>query len=671
MGLLPDPPPEKKRNGAGGPIIATYPYHDENGALLFEVVRFDATDPDDRFRQRRPDGAGGWIWDTKGVRTNILYRLPALIEAVKAGQRILVTEGERDSNTAVALGYASTTMPGGIGKWRSEYDESFRGADVVVVSDNDPQSKDPKTGSPQVHPNGAPIMPGQEHAANVARHMRKVAAHVRVITPTRHKDLTAWREGGGTRAALDALIDSTPDLIEPPLDAPTDTDDGAGLEDAVALRFAAQYEPDYRYVAQTGRWMLWAGTHWLAENTLRAFDAARALCRDAGDADAKVVSAVEKLARADRRIAATVEQWDADYFALCTPGGMVDLRTGEMRPARREDYATKQTAVAAAPRIEDGGKPPDLWLSFLDRVFNKNDDLIAFVQRLLGYCLTGDSSEHIFALLFGTGRNGKGVFCRTAINILGDYANTSPIEMFLESKQDRHPTELARLHKVRLTVAQETPKGRAWDEAKIKNMTGGDPLPARFMRQDFFDFCPTHKLIIAGNYKPKLRMVDEAIRARLRLVPFIVTIPKEERDPKFTEKLKPEYPAILRWMIDGCIDWQANGLADPDAVREASNDYFHSQDSVAHWIDDRTERRTLAFTLTADLFADWESWCAERDVDEVGTKTAFTKALQERGLTYKKGEKGGGFKELVLKLKPRRGSMSRSSQAPEEPEIEF
>ncbi len=185
------------------------------------------------------------------------------------------------------------------------------------------------------------------------------------------------------------------------------------------------------------------------------------------------------------------------------------------------------------------------------------------------------------------------MFCRTAINILGDYANTSPIEMFLESKQDRHPTELARLHKVRLTVAQETPKGRAWDEAKIKNMTGGDPLPARFMRQDFFDFWPTHKLIIAGNHKPKLRMVDEAIRARLRLVPFIVTIPKEERDPKFTEKLKPEYPAILRWMIDGCIDWQANGLGDPDAVREASNDYFHSQE-LGRALDRRPNRAAHA-----------------------------------------------------------------------------
>src|SRR5262249_14282766 len=132
--------------------------------------------------------------------------------------------------------------------------------------------------------------------------------------------------------------------------------------------------------------------------------AARKLCRDGGDADAKIVAAVERLARSDRRLAATVEQWDANHWLLATPGGTVDLRTGEMQPARREDYCTKQTPVAPAPRIADGGASPDLWLKFLDRVFNKNDDLIAFVQRLAGYCLTGDIREHVFPFLWGSGR---------------------------------------------------------------------------------------------------------------------------------------------------------------------------------------------------------------------------------------------------------------------------
>jgi putative DNA primase/helicase len=589
MGLVPYPPPEKKPNGGGQPS-ATYPYHDESGALLFEVVRFDAADPNNRFRQRRPDGNGGWIWNLKGVRSHVLYRLPGLIAAVKAGQRVLLCEGERDANTAAALGFVATTMPGGVNKWRSEYDELFLRGDVVVVSDHDEQGKDPKTGAPQFHPNGQPVLPGQDHGARVIKHMLKVAKHVRsIIFP--QKDLTAWREAGGTRAALEALIGAAPDLAKQPegdKDGPSPQEErGAGFEDAVALQFAAVHELDYRYVAQTGKWIIWRETRWQAENTLKAFDAARALCRDGGDADAKVVAAVERLARADRRIAATVEQWDADPHILCTPDGVVDLRTGETRPPKRDDYCTKQTAVAPAP---PGSARPGLWLAFLDRVSNQRGELVAFMQRFLGYSLTGDISEHVFAFLFGTGRNGKGVFCRTAISVLGDYAITSPVEMFLYSKHDRHPTELARLHKVRLTVAQETPRGRGWDEAKIKNMTGGDPITARFMRQDFFDFDPTHKLIIAGNHKPRLRLVDEAIRSRLLLIPFTVTIPEADRDPQLTEKLRPEYPAILRWMIDGCLEWRKLGLGAPPAVREASDDYFHEQDVIAHWLDDCTER---------------------------------------------------------------------------------
>jgi hypothetical protein len=277
MGIVPDEPPKAngKGKGQGGPILATYPYHDESGQLLFEVVRFATSDPNERFRQRRPDGAGGWIWNVKGVRSHVLYRLPQLIEAAKAGQRLLICEGERDVLTAVSLGFAATTMPGGVGKWRSEYNRFFESADVVIVSDNDPQAKDPKTGAPRFHPGGAPILPGQDHAASVARHLRKAAAHVRVITPGDEKDLTAWREAGGTKAAFETLIASAPDLIKArpePEPEPAPDADGAGLEDAVALQFAAQHGQDYRYVALTGKWMIWRGTRWQAETTLSAFD---------------------------------------------------------------------------------------------------------------------------------------------------------------------------------------------------------------------------------------------------------------------------------------------------------------------------------------------------------------------------------------------------------------
>jgi putative DNA primase/helicase len=215
MGLVPDPPPAKGNgkgnggNGQGGPIVAAYDYRDEAGELLFQVVRL--ADPENRFRQRRSDGAGAWVWDLKGVRSHVLFRLPELIAAAKAGERILVTEGERDALTAVALGFQATTMPGGVGKCRPDYDQYFAGADVVVVSDNDPQAKDPKAGALRFHPNGAPVLPGQDHAAAVARRLRKVAAHVRVIMFDQAKDLSAWVEAGGTRAQLEAIIAAAPE----------------------------------------------------------------------------------------------------------------------------------------------------------------------------------------------------------------------------------------------------------------------------------------------------------------------------------------------------------------------------------------------------------------------------------------------------------------------------
>ena len=222
MDLIPDPAPAP--NGrTKWPILATYPYTDENNVLLFEVVRFDTTDREQRFRQRRPDGKGGWIWGLKGVR-RVLFRLPELIAAMKAGAHIIVPEGEKDVLTAVKLGYAATTMCGGVGKWRKEYTAFFAGADVVIISDNDPQAKDPQTGLPAFHPDGRPKLPGQDHAASVARRLSRVAASVRVVMFPQ-KDLSDWVAAGGTREQLDELIAQAPEQSKPTGKGPTDEEE--------------------------------------------------------------------------------------------------------------------------------------------------------------------------------------------------------------------------------------------------------------------------------------------------------------------------------------------------------------------------------------------------------------------------------------------------------------
>jgi putative DNA primase/helicase len=322
----------------------------------------------------------------------------------------------------------------------------------------------------------------------------------------------------------------------------------------------------------------------------------------------------------------------------------IELATGIDRPPNRLDYCTKVAAVSPAP----AGTPCPIWTGFLERVTGGDADLIAFLKRFLGYCLTGFVHEHVLVFLFGTGGNGKGVFMSTVAGVFGDYAITAPMEMFLASNVDRHPTEIARLKGARLVVAQETQKGRRWDEAKIKNLTGGDPLTGRFMRGDFFDFKPTHKLMIAGNHKPSLRGVDEAIRRRFLLVPFTVTIPLAERDHLLPEKLKAEWPAILRWMVDGCLEWQRHGLTPPKIVRDATDEYLADQDMLAQWLDDCTKVDPLAFVATRALFTSWKSWCDARNQSS-GTETAFADMLKECGLEHKKMTKARGFKGLALR----------------------
>jgi putative DNA primase/helicase len=323
----------------------------------------------------------------------------------------------------------------------------------------------------------------------------------------------------------------------------------------------------------------------------------------------------------------------------------IELLTGIDRPADPLDYITKE----AGTWLADPGTPCPLWMNFLNRVTNNNDALIGFLQRFLGYCMTGYVHEHVLVFLYGTGANGKTVFVETVAGVFGDYCIPAPMEMFLTAKFDRHPTEIARLQGVRLVTAQETPKDRFWDEAKIKNFTGGGTLTARFMRGNFFNFKPTFKLLIAGNYKPSLREVDEAIRRRILLVPFTVCIPVKERDPKLFEKLKPEWPAILRWMLDGCLEWQRVGLVVPTVVRDATDAYLSEQDNLAQWAEVAVVSRPGNFILTDVLFASWKRYCEKLNLSP-GQKNAFSDALADH-LHYERDRRdyGRGFKDITLK----------------------
>lgn len=423
-------------------------------------------------------------------------------------------------------------------------------------------------------------------------------------------------------------------------------------DDSLAKAFTEQYAPTFRYVANWGRWLQWDGARWSHDNTLRAQHTVRLVLRDQANeilrraaefgsktrglatavSSARTLGAVERLARADPKHSAAPEQFDADEWVLNTPAGIVDLRTGALRPATMSDFCTKVTRVAP------GGDCPT-WRQFLADVTDGDVDMQAYLQRVAGYALTGSTREHALFFFYGTGRNGKGTFLNTLEWIVGDYSRVASMDVFTEAKNERHPTELAALMGARMVTSQETDEGKRWAEARIKAMTGSDPITARFMRQDEFTYTPQFKLMISGNHRPGLRNIDEAMKARLHLIPFTITVPPEKRDPALPEKLRAEAGGILQWMIEGCQDWVKNRLQPPDAVRQATDEYFASQDVVQQWIDEECLVDPTVSELQKDLYRNFSNYANANNEYPLPRKR-WKAALEKKGI--QEGRASGG-----------------------------
>lgn len=371
--------------------------------------------------------------------------------------------------------------------------------------------------------------------------------------------------------------------------------------------------------------------------TGRAFNYCREMVRLATDRldpkerkryrSATFASGVEKMVQNDPSHAARQADWDSDPWMLGCPSGMVDLRKGKFGGSNPEKRITRQTAVAPA---EVSHCP--LWLGFLDQATGGDQDVVEFLRRWCGYCLTGTTSEHALIFLYGPGGNGKSVFLNTVAGIMGDYAVTASMDTFTASKSDRHPTDLAMLRGARLVSASETEEGRPWAESRIKQMTGGDPVTARFMRQDFFTYQPQFKLMIVGNHQPFLHNVDDAARRRFNIIPFMRKPDAPDRD--LENKLKDEWPAILRWMIEGCVSWSKHGLKRPKSVVDATAAYFNDQDFMGQWLEEKcvVEPGNLSrWETSAHLFESWSKY-AKAAGEEAGTQKALAGKLPLHGL---------------------------------------
>lgn len=267
-------------------------------------------------------------------------------------------------------------------------------------------------------------------------------------------------------------------------------------EDAIALAFTREFGTSMRYDHHAGRWFQWSSTHWRRLDVPAALHYAREIGRRLGSGKkaickAAVARGAESFAQADPQHAVTSEIWDGDPWLLGTPKGTLNLRTGKMHQPRPSDFITK--LAGCNPDSRD----PTLWLRFLNDTTRGDEDMVRYLQRIAGYCLTGLTTEHALFFIYGPGGNGKSVFLNTLVHILGEYAVSAPMDTFTSSKFHGHPTDLAMLKGARLVTASETEEGRAWAEARIKALTGGDPITARFMRQDFFTYQPQFKLLIA------------------------------------------------------------------------------------------------------------------------------------------------------------------------------
>ncbi len=423
-------------------------------------------------------------------------------------------------------------------------------------------------------------------------------------------------------------------------------------ESSAAYQFVDEHGENLRYCHDTKAWFTFNGVRWVQDKTALAYQWVRELAgRMSEDEDERkryninrtsFANGVEKFAKGDPRIAVTIDYWDPDPWHLGTPGGIVDLRTGQLLPADRNAAITKSTSVAP---LEEGYPR---WLRFLAETTGNDGGLVRFLQQWCGYCLTGVTREHALVFVYGPGGNGKSVFLNVVTAILAEYAATSAMDTFTASQNDRHSTELAMLRGARLVTASETEEGRAWAEARIKQMTGGDKITARFMRQDNFTFAPQFKLIVVGNHKPALHNVDDAARRRFNIVPFMLK--PEWPDHELERKLLAEAGGILRWMIDGCIDWQRNGLVRPESVKAATEEYFNDQDLFSQWLAEACDLdpgNTYKEIGATALFSSWKTFALAAGEDPRSQKV-FKPEILKRGVKTKHTKSGNTFVGIRL-----------------------
>ncbi|UED76080.1 phage/plasmid primase, P4 family [Brevibacillus sp. DP1.3A] len=432
-----------------------------------------------------------------------------------------------------------------------------------------------------------------------------------------------------------------------------------------AERLVYHHGERLRYSNELG-WLIWNGKYWRQDEKLEiesiAAKTLRALyqeCREISDeALAKQIYAWAK--RCEKRsvrmnsildtrpmVAVSKHELDSHNYLFNCENGVIDLKTGKLQPHSKDLLLTKLSNVT----YEETAECPS-WKAFIESIFvndkgEVNHEIIDFLQKAVGYTLTGDISEQVMFFLYGTGRNGKSTFINTIQTLLGDYGRQTNSDTFIKKRNDNGiNNDIARLDGARFVSAVESEEGQQLSESLVKQITGGEKMTARFMRQEFFEFTPEFKVFFTTNHKPIIKGSDEGIWRRIRLIPFEVTIAKEKVDKKLPEKLAKEMPGILRWAVEGCIRWQKEGLGEPEAIRVATEGYRNDMDILGPFIDEKCLIHPLARVEAKALYEEYKDWCFKNGEIELKNR-AFYRALESRG--YKKGN-GAKNKVYFLEL---------------------
>jgi putative DNA primase/helicase len=642
-------------------IIAVYDYKDADGTLLYQSVRYVPKD----FRQRRPDGKGGWEWNMRNIR-RVPYRLPEL----KGQHTIYIVEGEKDVDTLWNLGCPATTNTGGAGKWKDSDSDALKSAGVqrvILIPDHDD--------------------PGREHMTRVAQSVKALGFTVVYLPLPGIKpkgDVTDWLMAGHTKQELETLVASRPQVLgkgstflddaNQHIDRTNYDPKGAALwpqsDLGAAEAFVARYGERIRYNHKHKEWLLWNCHHWKLDRNeeirRKASTHVRAWQHEAlelRDQDIKraytaftfklernaALSTMVDLSRAMEPCADTGEHWDDDPFLVGCPNGVIDLRDGTFRDGNPDDRITLQTGTAY-----NESAACERWENFLREVFCEDDALISFIHRAIGYSLSGDTREQCFFMCVGHGANGKSTLLSVLSSIFGDYGYTTDTNVFASNagSKDSTPYDLAELLGRRLVLMSEAKTNSKMNEQSIKNFTGGERINAQKKFGHPFEFQPVGKLWMGINHQPKVTDDSHGFWRRVRLIPFTRTFAGSTDNRNLKRELIEEAPGILAWAVRGARAWLQDGLQPPPSVMKATDAYQESEDPILDFILERTEQDSDAEAPCTGTYLAYKDWAKDQGLSEreMLLKNGFGRLMSKR---FDRRHALAGWRYLGVRLKVR------------------